>query len=208
RGGHGSMPNVTIDPVVEAARFIIDVQTIVSREREPHQFGVITVGAIEGGTAGNIIPDHVVLRGTIRSYDADVRTKLKAGLVRTANAESQMSGAPAPDVDFTEAATAVVNDDSLVARTAPVFKAAFADKAVLMKEPGAASEDYSEFVLAGVPSFYWSLGGYDPAKVEEAKRTGVPLPANHSPYFAPVPEPSIKMGVEAMTLAVINVLSS
>jgi hippurate hydrolase len=208
RGGHGSTPSVTIDPVVEAARFVIDVQTVVSREHDPHQFGVITVGAIEGGTAGNIIPDNVVLRGTIRSYDADVRTRLKAGLVRTANAEAQMSGAPAPEVAFTEAATAVVNDDALVARTEPVFKAAFGDKAVLMKEPGSASEDYSEFVLAGVPSFYWSLGGYDPAKVEEARRTGVPLPANHSPYFAPLPEPSIRTGVVAMTLAVINALSS
>jgi hippurate hydrolase len=208
RGGHGSMPSVTIDPIVEAARFVIDVQTVVSRERDPHQFGVITVGAIEGGTAGNIIPDNVVLRGTIRSYDQDVRTKLKAGLVRTANAEAQMSGAPAPDVRFTESATAVVNDDALVARTEPMFKTAFGDKAVLEKEPGSASEDYSEFVLAGVPSFYWSLGGYDPAKVEEARRTGVPLPANHSPYFSPVPEPSIRTGVEAMTLAVINALSS
>ena len=102
----------------------------------------------------------------------------------------------------------MVNDDALVTRTEPVFKAAFGDKAVLMKEPGSASEDYSEFVLAGVPSFYWSLGGYDPAKVAEARRTGVPLPANHSPYFAPVAEPSVKTGVEAMTLAVINVLSS
>jgi amidohydrolase len=207
RGGHGSTPSVTIDPVVEAARFVIDVQTVVSRERDPHQFGVITVGAIQGGTAGNIIPDNVVLRGTIRSYDQDVRTKLKAGLVRTANAEAQMSGAPAPDVQFTEGATAVVNDDALVARTEPVFKTAFGDNAMLMKEPGSASEDYSEFVLAGVPSFYWSIGGYDPAKVAEARRAGVPLPANHSPYFAPVAEPSVKTGVEAMTLAVMNVLS-
>ncbi|HEY2051500.1 MAG TPA: amidohydrolase [Caulobacteraceae bacterium] len=208
RGGHGSMPSATIDPVVEAARFVIDVQSVVSREREPHQFGVITVGAIQGGTAGNIIPDNVVLRGTIRSYEQDVRTKLKAGLVRTANAEAEMSGAPAPDVQFTEGATAVVNDNALFARTEPVFKTAFGDKAFLMMEPGSASEDYSEFVLAGVPSFYWSMGGYDPAKVAEARRTGVPLPANHSPYFAPVAEPSVKTGVEAMTLAVINVLSS
>ena len=119
-----------------------------------------------------------------------------------------MSGAPAPEVQFTEAATAVVNDDALVARTEPVFKTAFAEKAVLVKEPGSASEDYSEFVLAGVPSFYWSLGGYDPAKVEDAKRTGIPLPANHSPFFAPVAEPSVKTGVEAMSLAVLNVLSN
>jgi hippurate hydrolase len=206
RGGHGSMPSLTIDPVVEAARFIIDVQSVISREKDAQQFGVITVGAIQGGNAGNVIPDNVVVRGTIRSYDTDVRTRLKAGLVRTANAVAVMSGAPAPKVDFTEGATAVVNDDALVARTAPVFQAAFADKAVLMKLPGAASEDYSEFVLAGLPSFYWSLGGYDPAKVEEARRTGVPLPVNHSPYFAPVAEPSVKTGVEAMTLAVINVL--
>jgi amidohydrolase len=206
RGGHGSMPSMTIDPIVEAARFVVDVQSVISREKDAQQFGVITVGAIEAGSAGNIIPDHAVLRGTIRSYDAEVRTRLKAGLVRTATAEAQMSGAPAPVVDFTEGATAVVNDEALVARTEPVFKAAFGDKAILAKLPGAASEDYSEFVLAGLPSFYWSLGGYDPAKVEEARRTGVPLPVNHSPYFAPVAEPAVKTGVEAMTLAVMNYL--
>ena len=127
-------------------------------------------------------------------------------VVRTANAEAAMSGAPAAQIDFTEGATAVVNDDALVARTEPVFKAAFGDQAVLEKLPGAASEDYSEFILAGVPSFYWSLGGYDPAKVAEAKRTGVPLPVNHSPYFAPVAEPSVRTGVEAMTLAVMNAM--
>jgi hippurate hydrolase len=208
RGGHGSMPSNTIDPIVEAARFIIDVQTVISREKDAQQFGVITVGAIEAGSAGNIIPDHAILRGTIRSYDPDVRTRLKAGLVRTADAEATMSGAPPAQVDFTEGATAVVNDDALVARTAPVFEAAFGDKAELGKQPGAASEDYSEFVLAGLPSFYWSLGGYDPAKVEEARRTGVPLPSNHSPYFAPVAEPAVKTGVEAMTLAVIAYLST
>jgi hippurate hydrolase len=206
RGGHGSMPSVTIDPIVEAARFVVDVQSVISREKDAQQFGVITVGAIQGGSAGNIIPDNVVLRGTIRSYDAQVRTRLKAGLVRTANAEAQMAGAPAPEVDFTDGATAVFNDEALVARTAPVFTAAFGDKAELMTQPGSASEDYSEFVLAGLPSFYWSLGGYDPAKVEEARRTGVPLPANHSPFFAPVAEPSIRTGVEAMTLAVLNVM--
>jgi amidohydrolase len=206
RGGHGSMPSMTIDPVVEAARFIIDVQAVVSREKDAQQFGVISVGAIQGGQAGNVIPDNVVIRGTIRSYDPDVRTRLKAGLVRTANAVAQMSAAPAPQVDFTEAATAVVNDEALVARVAPTFKAAFGDKAELETLPGAASEDYSEFVLAGLPSFYWSFGGYDPAKVAEARRTGVPLPVNHSPYFAPVAEPSIKTGVEAMTLAVLDIL--
>ncbi len=206
RGGHGSMPSMTIDPVVEAARFVIDVQSVVSREKDAQQFGVISVGAIEGGSAGNIIPDHVILRGTIRSFDPDVRARLKSGLVRTAKAEAEMSGAPAPEVDFPEAATAVVNDQALVARTEPVFKAAFGDDAIATPQPGAASEDYSEFVLAGLPSFYWGFGGDDPAKVAEAMRTGVPLPVNHSPYFAPVAKPSIKTGVEAMTLAVMNVM--
>jgi hippurate hydrolase len=208
RGGHGSMPSLTIDPVVEAARFIIDVQSVVSREKDAQQFGVVTVGAIAGGQAGNVIPDNVIVRGTIRSYDPEVRTRLKAGLTRTAQAVAQMSGAPAPDIEFPEAATAVVNDEALVARTEPTFKAAFGDKAALMPLPGAASEDYSEFVLAGVPSFYWSLGGYDPAKVAEARRTGVPLASNHSPYFAPVAEPSIKTGVEAMSLAVLTILGT
>ena len=208
RGGHGSEPNVAIDPVLIASRFVVDVQSIVSREKDPDAFGVITIGAINGGTAGNIIPDNVALRGTVRSFDTSVRKKMLDGIARTANAEASLAGAPPPELHFVESIDSVVNDQALTDRTAPVFKAAFGDHAMAMPRPIYASEDYSEFVKAGVPSLYFEIGVYDPKRVEAAKAGGPPLPNNHSPLFAPVPEPTIRTGVEAMTLAVMNVLAN
>jgi len=139
RGGHGSAPHTTIDPVVMAAHFINDVQTVVSREKDPFEFGVVTVGSVQAGSAGNIIPDSALLRGTIRSYKPEVRAKLLEGLRRTAKAEAMMAGAPEPEVAITSSGLAVIN---------------------------------------------------------------------HSPQFAPVPEPSIKTGVKAMSLAVLNVVGN
>ena len=205
RGGHGSMPSLTIDPVMEAARFVVDLQSVVSREKDPSQFGVISIGVIQAGAAGNVIPDSADLRGTIRTYDAGVRAKLLAGIDRTARGVALMADAPAPDVTIIPGGKAVVNDADLTARTASVFKAAFGDKAVPEPAPGAASEDYSEFIIAGVPSTYFSIGGLDPKMLAEARAAGRPVAANHSPFFAPVAEPSIRTGVEAMTLAVLNV---
>jgi len=205
RGGHGSMPSSTIDPVMMAARFTVDVQSVISREKDPAAFGVVTIGSIQAGSAGNIIPDKSVLRGTIRTYDAPVRDKILAGIERTAKATADMSGAPAPDLAIVSGGKAVVNDAALTEKTAAVFKTAFGPNAIATPNPGAASEDYSEFILAGVPSVYFAIGGYDPKAMAEAKAAGKPLPVNHSPFFAPVPEPTIRTGVEAMTLAVMNV---
>ena len=205
KGAHGAQPQLSIDPVVMAARFVVDVQTVISRERDPLAPGIITIGSIQGGTVGNIIPDTVVVRGTVRSYDEGVRQKLLAGIRRTAEAEAAMEGAPPPDVDLVVSGRAVVNDDALMGRTAPMFRAAFGARAIELKQPETPSEDYSEFVIAGVPSVYFGIGVYDPAKVAAAQAGGPPLPSNHSPYYAPVPEPTIRTGVEAMTLAVENV---
>jgi metal-dependent amidase/aminoacylase/carboxypeptidase family protein len=117
-----------------------------------------------------------------------------------------MAGAPPPDVKITEGAKAVVNDDALATREGAVLKAAFGDKARLLKEPGSASEDYSEYIMAGVPSFYFSIGGLDPEDLEKAAETHTPVPGNHSPEFAPVPEPSIRTGTEAMSLVLLDAL--
>jgi len=206
RGGHGSMPSAAIDPVVMAARFIIDVQSVVSREKPADEFGVITVGAIQGGSVGNIIPDFVELRGTIRSYAPEVRKVLWDGIHRTAAAVAMMAGAPEPEVRVTAGNTAVMNDAGLAAKTGAVFEAAFGENAVLNTEPGSASEDYSVFVEAGVPSMYFGIGGIDPATITAAKAKGVEAPFNHSPQFAPTPGVTIRTGVTAMTLAVMNVM--
>jgi amidohydrolase len=206
KGGHGSRPHVTIDPVMMAAHFIVDVQSVISREKDSAKFGVITIGSVQAGNAGNVIPDTATVRGTIRSYDNDTRLKMLAGIDRTAKAVAMMAGAPAPDIKLSEGAKAVVNDDAMAARSGAVLKAAFGDKARLMSEPGSASEDYSEFVMAGVPSFYFGIGGLDPAMLQKAAAEKISVPGNHSPEFAPVPEPSIKTGAEAMSLVLLDVL--
>jgi amidohydrolase len=208
RGAHGSTPNVAIDPVVEAARFVEAVQTVISREKDPNAFGVISVGSIQAGSAPNIIPDQAVVRGTIRTRDQAVREKLLEGIRRTANGVAMLSAAPAPEVKLVPGGKLLVNDEAVTARTAKVFKAAFGDHAQYQPAPGNPSEDYSEFILAGAPSLFWSIGGLDPAVIADARAKGVPVPANHTPQFAPTPEPTIRFGVEAMTLAVLNVLGN
>ena len=151
RGGHGAAPQTTIDPVMMAARFIVDVQSVISREKDPTEFGVVSIGAIHGGTAENIIPDDVLLFGTIRTFKPEVRAKMLAGIERTAKAAAAMSDAPAPEIRITEGAKAVMNDPGVVETAAKVMKAAFGDK-FKPSPPGTPSEDFSEFVNAGVPS--------------------------------------------------------
>lgn len=207
RGGHGSAPDKTVDPIAIAARFVVDVQTVVSREKDPKEFGVVTVGAIQGGTVGNIIPDSVQVRGTIRSYSPQVRAKLLEGVRRVAEGAAAMAGAPKPDMVIGGGGQAIVNSTELVNKTEVVFKEAFgADKAVRMPAM-TASEDFSLYANEGVPSMFFFTGVYDPKDVAAAEREGgKPIAFNHSPFYAPVPEPSIKTSAKAMTLAVLNVL--
>ena len=203
RGGHGAAPQATIDPVMMAARFVVDVQSVISREKDPTEFGVVSIGAIHGGTAENIIPDEVVLTGTIRSFKPEVRAKMLAGIERTAKAVAAMSNAPEPVIMITEGTKAVINDPGVVATAEKVLKAAFGDK-LRPIPPVTPSEDYSEFVNAGVPSMFFNIGVYEPERVAAARNGGPPLPPNHSPLFAPVPKPTIETGVTAMTLAVLS----
>ena len=206
KGGHGSRPHTTIDPVAMAANFIVSVQNVITREKDAAKFGVVTIGSVQAGNAGNVIPDSATVRGTIRSYDEATRTRMWDGIERTAKAVAMMAGAPEPEIKLAAGAKAVVNDEALSARSDAVLKAAFGDKARLMTEPHSASEDYSEFVIAGVPSFYFGIGGLDPRAWSEAMAAKKPIPGNHSPEFAPVPEPSIRTGAEAMSLVLLDVL--
>ena len=205
RGGHGAVPQATIDPVMMAARFVVDVQSVISREKDPTEFGVVSIGTIRGGTGANIIPDDVTLTGTIRSFKPEVRAKMLAGIERTAKAVAAMSNAPEPVIMITEGTKAVINDPGVVATAEKVLKAAFGDK-FRPVPPVTPSEDYSEFVNSGVPSMFFKIGVHEPERVAAAREgEGPQLPGNHSPLFAPVPEPTIKTGVEAMTLAVLSV---
>jgi amidohydrolase len=204
QGGHGAMPQATKDPVMMAARFVVDVQSVISREKDPTEFGVVSIGTIQGGTAMNIIPDEVVLTGTIRSFKPEVRAKMFAGIERTAKAVAAMSNAPEPLVMITEGIKAVINDAGVVATAEKVLKAAFGDK-LRPIPPVAPSEDYSEFINSGVPSMFFRIGVHEPERVAAARAgEGPQLPSNHSPLFAPVPKPTIETGIEAMTLAVLG----
>src|SRR5215470_17206178 len=139
RGGHGAMPQTTIDPVMMAARFVVDVQSVISREKDPTEFGIVSIGAIHTGTAGNIIPDEARLVGTIRSFKPQVRDKLLAGIERTAKAVAAMADAPPPEINLDEGAKAVVNDPAVVGGAEKVLKAAFGDN-FYTTPPGTASE--------------------------------------------------------------------
>jgi amidohydrolase len=204
RGGHGAAPQRTIDPVMIAARFIVDVQSVISREKDPTEFGVVSIGAIHAGTAENIIPDDALVLGTIRTFKPEVRAKMLAGIERTAKAAAAMSDAPAPEIKITEGAKAVMNDPGVVATAEKVLKAAFGDK-MRITPPGTPSEDFSEFANAGVPSMMFNIGVYELERfVAASNGTGPELPSNHSPLFAPVPKPTIETGIKAMTLAVLS----
>ncbi len=206
RGAHGSAPDKSIDPLLMASRFVVDVQGVVSRDKHPFQFGVLSVGAIQGGTSANTIPDNVLLRGTLRSDDPAVRTKLRDGLRRTALATASMAGAPEPQLKLTPGGDATINHPAVVERAEAALKAEFGAQ-VKRLPPITPSEDFAEFASAGVPSMFFLVGVLDPKDVEAARAPGgKPLPGNHSPFFAPVPEPSIKTAVKAMSLAVLSAL--
>ena len=202
RGGHGAMPQRTVDPVMMAARFVVDVQSVISREKDPTEFGVISIGSIHGGTAANVIPDDVVVVGTIRSFKPEVRAKMLAGIERTAKAVAAMSDAPPPDIRIGEGTKAVINDPAVVATAEKALKAAFGDR-LRLTPANTTSEDFSEFANA-VPSMMFNIGVYEPEQWTAANKSGTPLAANHSPQFAPVPKPTILTGVTAMTLAVLS----
>ena len=205
KGGHGAVPQATVDPVMMAARFVVDVQSVISREKDPNEFGVVSIGTMQGGTAQNIIPDDVTLTGTIRSFKPEVRDRMIAGVQRTAKAVAAMSNAPEPLVIITGGIKAVINDASVVATAEKALKAAFGDK-LRPSPPVAPSEDYSEFISSGVPSMFFRIGVHEPERVAAIRGgEGEQLPGNHSPLFAPVPKPTIETGVMAMTLAVLAV---
>jgi amidohydrolase len=207
KGGHGSMPNRTIDPILIAARIVVTLQSIVSREVKPGDVAVITVGYIQGGTKNNIIPDHAELGITVRSYKPEVRRLLLASIERVTRAETNAAGATQePKIEHYEATDAVYNDPALAQRMQGVLESALGKDNVVVEDPGMASEDFSYFTAQGVPSFYFSLGGADPAKYAEAKAAGTTLPTNHSPLFAPDLDPALRTGIEAEVAVLRNLL--
>jgi len=207
RGGHGAMPQTTIDPIVIAARTVLALETIVSREIDPHDPAIITVGSIHGGTKSNIIPDEVKLQLTVRSYREEVRKHLLASIIRIARAESEAAGAPQPPkVEFYDPAYANYNDPALTERMTAALRRRLGEANVVEIPSKMVSEDFSEYRRAGVPSVMFFVGAVDPAKYKEAKASGTPLPSLHSSKFAPDLKPTMETAMATETTALMELM--
>jgi hippurate hydrolase len=206
RGGHGSMPQNTIDPVVLAAMIVVRLQTVVSREIAPGQTAVLTVGSSQAGTTSNVIPDHAVLQLNLRSYSQQTRQRMLAAIQRIVRAECQASGSPKdPDFETLDSYPLTDNDADTTCRVAAAFSAYFGDRA-LRWDQQTASEDFSTIPrAAGIPYTYWAIGGTDPQTYRTAEKNGHldDLPANHSPKFLPPLQPTLRTGTEALTAAAL-----
>jgi amidohydrolase len=204
RGSHGSQPQTSIDPVIMAASTTLRLQTIVSREISPRESAVLTVGALQAGTKENIIPDDATLKLNMRTFDDDVREYMLGAIRRICCAECAASNAPRePEFTTLSSYPLTVNDDATTARLRKAFEGWFGERAY-ETQPAAASEDFSVFGREwGVPYAFWFIGGTDPdtfAKAKAAKKLNE-IPSNHSPRFAPVLEPTMRAGLEAMLCA-------
>jgi hippurate hydrolase len=209
KGGHGAAPHTTIDPVVLAARMVLDLQTLVSRERDPFEPVVVTVGSIHGGTKHNIIPSEVKLQLTVRTMTEASRKTVLESIARIVRAAAASARAPEPVVRHAagEYTPALVNDPELAHRMISLLKEVVGPQRVHERPPSMGGEDFSRFGLAGVPTFYYHLGTIAPERVEAAAKGGPGLPPTHSPFYYPVPEPTIRTGVLTMSLAVLDLLT-
>jgi hippurate hydrolase len=209
-GGHGAYPHKTKDPIVLASQIVLALQTIASRETQPGDPVVVTVGSIHGGTKHNIIPDDVMLQLTVRSYSDAVRTNTLAAIARIAKGEAIAAGMPEdrmPEVivagDMTPAG---YNDPEITERLAKDFRAWFGASRVITRKPSMGGEDFSEFgrTKEKIPICMFGVGGVDPKAYEASKKGGKPLPSLHSSLWAPVPEPTIKTGIAASCAAILE----
>jgi hippurate hydrolase len=210
-GSHGSQPQSGKDPIVLAAEFVLIAQTIVSRQIDPQQPAVLSVGTIHGGTKSNIIPDEVTLGLTLRTFSLTQRDQIVADIRRTANGLAEAYGIPAdrmPTVSIFESTPVTFNDPALADRIRAAATAALGKERVLTPErPVMGSEDVGAFSLDGkIPCVMYWLGAADPQKLAESLKTGVPLPSLHSALFAPDYAPAIPTGVTAMTAIALDLL--
>ncbi|MFO0823543.1 MAG: amidohydrolase [Gemmataceae bacterium] len=209
KGGHGAAPHLTIDPVVLAARIILDLQTIVSREVNPQDPCVITVGSIHGGTKHNIIPNEVRLQLTVRTTKTEVRDHVLKAIDRMAKAAALAARAPEPEVkvNLEQYTPATLNDVALARKCAGVFRGVLGQENVRLRRPVMGAEDFGRFAEGKTPIFMYFLGTVSREKYEASEKPGgVPLPGMHTDSYAPLPEPSIRNGVRTMSLAVMNLM--
>jgi amidohydrolase len=212
-GGHGAAPQLSKDPIMMAGEFIVQLQTIVSRQENPRDPAVVTIGDIHGGTKRNVIPNEVKLELTTRAFSEKARQIVLDGIRRTAQGVALSAGVPenlAPIVTVveTESTPVMYNDPALSARVKAALVAALGAQNVFDEEAEMASEDFGVFGLEGhqIPTVMFWLGAMDPVKLAAANAAGVSLPAPHNSRFEPLPEPTLRTGVTAMTSVATSLL--
>lgn len=211
RGAHGSMPHTSVDPVVLASSIVLRLQTIVSREVEPGQFAVVTVGAVTAGTKANIIPDRAELLLNLRTYDPMVRERVIAAIERIVRGECSAAGAEVePDFEYYDQYPLTSNDPVVTETVTRAFRDYFGGEAVSEAVPVTASEDFSLIPQAfGVPYTYWTVGSVDPERYRDALARGAvgrEIPANHSPQFAPQEDRTLLTATRAQVVAALAYL--
>lgn len=212
RGGHGSMPHMTIDPVLMASNLVVRLQNIVSREVDPSDMAVVTVGSLQVGHTENIIADRAEIGIDVRSVKKETREKVLASIRRIVHAEYIASGATKePTIVQTRTFPTTDNDKGMAQRLAASFGAHFGDKFDADTPRVNASEDVSILATSeGKPSLFWFVGMQDHKLWEENERAGTiyeNVPGNHSPFFAPVIQPTLKTGVDALCIAALTFLT-
>jgi hippurate hydrolase len=212
KGSHGSMPHNSVDPVVLAALVVVRLQTIVSRETKPGEFAVLTIGSSVAGSKSNIIADRAVLLVNLRTYDMAVRQRMIESIERMVKAECEASGAPhPPEFEYYDQYPLTENDPEVTEKITSAFRSHFGPQNVFDLGRVTASEDFSHVPDAlGTPYTYWGVGCIDPekyAKAFEQGRVEQDIPVNHSEFFAPVIEPTLSIGTQALIAAALTYLT-
>ena len=207
RGAHGSMPQASVDPVVLAAMIVVRLQTVVSRETRPGETVVVTVGSLRAGMKSNVIPDHAIIELNVRTYSEQTRAATLAAIRRIVNAECEASSSPQPaEFEVFDRFPLTDNDETVTRRVSEAFAEHFGNRSRPLPML-TASEDFSDIPKAlGVPYTYWGIGGIDPdtySKAEKAGRVAQDIPVNHAANFAPVIQPTLDTGTEALVVAAL-----
>lgn len=213
RGAHGSMPHKAVDPVVLAASIVLRLQTVVSRETTPGEFAVLTVGSVNAGTTANIIPDRAGLLLNLRTYDQAIRSQMIAAIERIVQGECSAAGSPQePEFEYYDQYPLTSNDAEANARVTAAFTRTFGSDAVYRTAPQTASEDFSRIPDAfGIPYVYWIVGSVPPETYRRAVENGTvdtDIPANHSPFFLPAVEPTLRVATRAQAAAALAYLAA
>lgn len=208
RGGHGSSPHKTIDPITQAAQLVMSLQTIVSREVDPRAPAVVTVGSIHGGTKHNIIGDQCHLQLTVRTYDEDVRKGVLEAIERKSKAVAIGADAPEPQVVISQGTPSLRNDDDLIARLRTVFRETLGPERVFQCDPSMGGEDFSRYGRAGVPIAMLRLGSVAQSRLDRFAALDIPPPSLHSALYYPEIQTTLRTSIPAMTAAAIDLLQA